>query len=158
MTNHNWMLRKAALVCTLAATLAVPSMQAQAQAQVSFSITIGPPALLYEAVPVIDPGYIWAPGYWAWHEDRHIWVRGRTIVHRTGYYWVPERWEQLGPQYVQRPGRWEREHEQRPLNHGQAKKYERSEMHDNDKNHGKGKGKSHGNHKGNNGKGRDDHK
>ena len=144
MTKHIGTIHKAALVCALGATLALPAMQAQAQ--VSFSITIGPPALLYEPVPVMAPGYIWAPGYWAWHEDRHIWVRGRTIIHRTGYRWEPDRWEQQGPRYVQLPGRWEREYEQRPLNHGQAKKHDRNEMRSNGNNNdnGHGNGNRHG--------------
>lgn len=158
MTKHHWAMRKAALACALGATLAMPPMLAQAQ--VNFSITIGPPALLYEPVPMMAPGYIWAPGYWAWHDDRHIWVRGRTIIQRTGYRWEPDRWEQQGPRYVQRPGRWEREYEQRPLNHGQAKKYDRNEMHSNERNNGKDKDKDKNKNKdkGNNGKGQGDRK
>ena len=139
MTKRDGILQQAALVCALSAGLALPMVPAQAQ--VNFSITIGPPALLYEPVPVMAPGYVWAPGYWAWHDNRHIWVRGRTIIQRTGYRWEPDRWEQEGPRYVQRPGRWEREYEPRPLNYGQSKKYYRNEMHDNDKNKGKGKGR-----------------
>jgi hypothetical protein len=135
MMNRNRAIQQATVACALAAALALPTVPAQAQ--VTFSINIGPPALLYEPVPVMAPGYIWAPGYWAWHDDRHIWVRGRTIIQRTGYRWEPDRWEQQGPRYVQRPGRWEREYQQRPLNYGQSKKYDRNDMHDNGKNKGK---------------------
>ena len=78
-------------------------------AQVSFNIQIGPPAPLYEAVPVMAPGYVWAPGYWAWHGDRHIWVRGRSMYQRAGYRWEPDMWEQRGTGYYRHPGRWERE-------------------------------------------------
>lgn len=79
----------------------------QALAQVSFNITIAPPAPLYETVPVMGPGYVWAPGYWAWHGDRHIWVHGRSIVQRSGYRWEPDHWDQRGSGYYQTPGRWQ---------------------------------------------------
>ena len=78
-------------------------------AQVSFNIQIGPPAPLYEAVPVLAPGYVWAPGYWAWHGDRHVWVRGRSMYQRVGYRWEPDMWEQRSTGYYRHPGRWERE-------------------------------------------------
>jgi WXXGXW repeat (2 copies) len=76
-------------------------------AQVSFSIQIGPPMPIYETVPIMAPGYVWAPGYWAWHEDRHVWIRGRSIVHRTGYRWQPDVWEQRDNRYYRHPGKWE---------------------------------------------------
>ncbi len=78
-------------------------------AQISFNINVAPPAPQFEAVPAIAPGYVWAPGYWAWSGDRHIWVRGRSIVQRAGYRWEPDRWEQRGPAYYRNPGRWERD-------------------------------------------------
>lgn len=88
------------LLCALVAAAA------PAFAQVTFNITVGPPAPLYEAVPVMAPGYVWAPGYWAWHGDRHIWVRGRSIVQRVGYRWEPDVWEQRDDRYYRHPGRW----------------------------------------------------
>jgi len=78
-------------------------------AQVNFNIQIGPPAPLYEAVPSIAPGYVWAPGYWAWHDNRHVWVRGRSIYQRVGYRWEPDLWEQRNTGYYRHPGRWERD-------------------------------------------------
>ena len=86
--------------------LAAGAAALPAFAQVSIYINIAPPALRYEPVPAMAPGYVWAPGYWAWHDDHHIWVRGRTIVQRTGYRWEPERWEQRGNTYYQQTGRW----------------------------------------------------
>lgn len=77
-----------------------------ALAQVSFNVQVGPPPLLVEAVPPMPPGYVWAPGYWAWNHDRHIWVRGRSMMQRTGYRWEPDRWEQRGDGYVRQPGNW----------------------------------------------------
>ena len=71
----------------LSTLLAAAGATAPAYAQVSFNINIAPPAPQYEAAPQLAPGYTWAPGYWAWHGDRHVWVRGRTIVQRVGYVW-----------------------------------------------------------------------
>lgn len=89
-------------VLVAASAVALPAM-----AQVSVNINLGPPAPLYEARPVIAPGYVWAPGYWTLNGDRHIWVRGRTIVQRPGYVWAPDRWEQRGTVYVRQPGTWQ---------------------------------------------------
>ena len=94
----------------------------------------------------MTPGYVWAPGYWAWHEDRHIWIRGRTIYQRSGYRWEPDGWEQQGARYIQRPGRWEPIYVQAPMNHGQAKKKhdrkdKRSKGDDNEQGNGKGRDK-----------------
>jgi hypothetical protein len=80
-----------------------------AQAQVHISINIAPPAPIYETVPVLAPGYIWAPGYWAWHGDRHIWVHGSSVVQRPGYRWEPDRWEQRNATYYRQPGAWARD-------------------------------------------------
>jgi hypothetical protein len=82
---------------------------AAATAQVSFNIHVGPPPPLYETVPMLQDGYVWAPGYWAWNHDRHIWVRGRTMLQRTGYRWEPDRWEQRGDAYYRQPGNWQRD-------------------------------------------------
>ena len=93
----------------LAVAVIAAAAQASAIAQVSFNIQIGPPAPIFEQTPVMVPGYVWAPGYWAWHGDRHIWVRGRTIVQRIGYHWEPDVWEQRNNYYYRHPGRWERD-------------------------------------------------
>ena len=90
----------------LPALLGIFLVAGSAHAQVRINITIAPPAPLYEAIPTVAPGYIWAPGYWAWHGDQHIWVRGRTIVQRPGYYWQPDRWEQRDAVYYRYPGTW----------------------------------------------------
>lgn len=84
-------------------------------AQISFNIVVAPPAPLYEVAPMMQPGYVWAPGYWAWNNDRHIWVRGRMIVQRDGYRWAPDRWEQQGGAYVRQPGHWEHSQYVKPV-------------------------------------------
>ena len=100
-------LQHAVAVCALVLASQV-ALSGPAAAQVSFSIQIGPPAPLVEPVPFLRPGQVWAPGYWAWHEDRHIWIRGRTMVQRAGYRWEPDVWEQRNNLYYRHPGRWER--------------------------------------------------
>ena len=91
-------------VLVAASTAAGPAL-----AQISVNISTAPPAPLYETAPALTPGYVWAPGYWAWHGDRYIWVRGRTIVQRVGYRWAPDHWEQRGSGYYRQPGMWQRD-------------------------------------------------
>jgi hypothetical protein len=91
-------------------------------AQVSFNIHVGPPQPMYEPIPMMAPGYVWAPGYWAWNNDRHIWMHGRAIVQRTGYRWEPDRWEQRGNGYYRHPGNWARDNNYRPVQMGKLHK------------------------------------
>ena len=53
----------------LTAILAASQM---AFAQVSFNVQIRPPAPIVEPLPNLQPGYVWAPGYWAWHGG--VWI------------------------------------------------------------------------------------
>jgi hypothetical protein len=124
-------MKHANLVRSLALSVALAA-GSSAFAQISFNIVVAPPAPMYEVAPTLQPGYVWAPGYWAWSNDRHIWVRGRTIVQRDGYNWVPDRWEQQGGSYVRRSGHWERSQYVKPVKVKKPK-------HDNGRrNHGKG--------------------
>ncbi|MDP2368165.1 hypothetical protein [Rhodoferax sp.] len=91
-------------LCLSAVLFAVP-----AWAQVTVRINLAPPPVQYEIAPQLEPGFAWAPGYWAWNVDRHVWIRGRTIVQRDGYRWEPDRWEQRDLAYYRHPGRWERD-------------------------------------------------
>ena len=93
----------------LSLLMAAGTAAAPAFAQVSININIAPPATLYESAPAMAPGYVWAPGYWAWHSDRYIWVHGRTVAQRVGYRWEPDRWEQRDHGYYRLAGRWERD-------------------------------------------------
>lgn len=102
-------MKTAIVLRTAIAGIAFAVASAPALSQVSLSINIGPPPPPYEVVPVLAPGYVWAPGYYAWHGDRYIWIRGRPIVHRAGYRWAPDRWENRHGAYVREYGHWERE-------------------------------------------------
>lgn len=101
MKRHNTIRNLVLSMLVAASAAAVP-----AYAQISVNISIAPPAVRYEPVPVMAPGYVWASGYWAWHNDRYVWVRGRTMVQRSGYRWEPDHWEHRGNAYYQQPGRW----------------------------------------------------
>lgn len=96
-----------AKVATTALLAALLAAFTPAFAQVTFNITVGPPPPQYEVVPVMPVGYVWAPGYWAWHGDRHIWIGGRSMVQRVGYRWEPDVWEQRDNRYYRHPGFWQ---------------------------------------------------
>ena len=100
---------------SLSLLLATSVFAAPAYAQISFNINIAPPAPQYEVVPNLAPGYVWAPGYWAWTGERHVWVRGRTIVQRDGYRWSPDRWEQRDQGYYRSAGHWESDRGYKPV-------------------------------------------
>ena len=122
------------------------SFAAPAYAQVSIHIGLAPPAPQYEVVPTMQPGYVWAPGYWGWNADRYVWVRGRTIAQREGYRWAPDRWDQRDRGYYRTAGHWQRDANYKPA---KGKKYKDSDDHDRG-NHGEGNKGNHG--QGNNGK------
>ena len=98
----------------IAAGIAAATLSASAMAQVSVQIGIGapmaPPAPMVEVVPAPPAyGYVWTPGYWAWHGDRYYWVRGRYVYGRPGHAWVPDRWDNRGDRWHHAQGHWERQ-------------------------------------------------
>jgi YXWGXW repeat-containing protein len=125
---------------SLSALLAASVFAAPAYAAVSLSINVGPPAPQYEVVPIMQPGYVWAPGYWGWTGDRHVWIRGRSIAQREGYRWEPDRWEQHDRGYVRTTGHWERDNGYRQV----KMKNERHHEDRDNGNHGNGN-RGHGN-------------
>jgi hypothetical protein len=76
-----------------------------------FTVSIGrpPPPPMVETIPPPRAGYVWAPGYWRWENERHLWAPGRWIEERRGQRWVPDRWVE-GPNGAWRfqPGHWAR--------------------------------------------------
>jgi hypothetical protein len=79
------------LLLAIVVGAAVPS---RATAQVSVSITVGPPALpVYDQPPCPEVNYLWAPGYWAWSPDGYYWVPGTWVpAPQPGYLWTPGYW------------------------------------------------------------------
>lgn len=96
------------------ALLALGAAVGPVQAQVNINIGVNPPAPRYEAVPQVQSGYVWAPGYWAYKDRNYVWVQGRPIVQREGHRWVPDRWE--ANKY--RAGYWEHDERREERHHG----------------------------------------
>ncbi len=90
------------------AGFALSCAPASAFAQFALGIAIGlpPPVAVFEAPPPPRVGYVYAPGYWAWHGDRHIWIGGRWILQRPGHYWVADRWEPVAGRWRLVQGHW----------------------------------------------------
>src|SRR6266436_1205865 len=64
-------------------------------------VTEAPPAPQVEVrIEAPGPGYVWTPGYWAWH-GRWVWVGDRWIFppHRRAY-WVAGHWDRGPRGYV----------------------------------------------------------
>ena len=83
---------------------AIASLTPSVNAATEIYITTPPPPVRYEVAPTPRAGYVWAPGYWNWRNNRHAWVKGHWERERSGYYYHPNRW-------VERDnGRWDNEH------------------------------------------------
>jgi len=97
----------ALLFVVVVASFAMPSA-APAQIAVGVSIHIGPPALPVYAQPVCPaPGYIWAPGYWAYGPAGYYWVPGTWVMAPTpGFLWTPGYWGWVGGAYIWHGGYW----------------------------------------------------
>jgi YXWGXW repeat-containing protein len=130
---------------SLSALLAASVFAAPAFAEVNLSINIGPPAPQYEVVPIMQPGYVWAPGYWGWSGERHVWIRGRSIAQREGYRWEPDRWEQHDHGYVRTAGHWEHDNGYSQVKMKNEKHHEdRDDGNRGNGNHGHGNNGRHG--------------
>lgn len=79
-----------------------------ARINVGIGVNFGPPARVVEVAPAPRPGWIWAPGYWAWRHHRYVWVRGYWVAARPGYHYYPGRWAQEGPVWHFHVGYWGR--------------------------------------------------
>ncbi len=89
-------------------TIAVTAHSREAQARIDINITIAPPELpVYDQPPLPAPGYIWAPGYWAWGPDGYYWVPGTWVLPPTiGLLWTPGYWGWRDGLYLWNPGYW----------------------------------------------------
>jgi hypothetical protein len=104
-------LRNVLLACALSVgALGAAVLPAAAQVYGGVYVQTGPPAAIYETVPVSPgPAYFWVGGFWNWNGYRYVWVRGhyayRPYAHAVwhGGYWAH------GPHgYYWRGGRWVR--------------------------------------------------
>ena len=91
----------------VAGILGIPA-PSHAQVAVGVSIRIGPPALPVYAQPICPgPGYLWAPGYWAYGPDGYFWVPGTWVLApEPGLLWTPGYWGWNEGFYVWHGGYW----------------------------------------------------
>jgi hypothetical protein len=91
-----------------AATLLANPLTSHAGIAVGVSINLAPPELpVYEQPEVPGPGYIWAPGYWAWGDDGYFWVPGTWVLApQPGYLWTPGYWAFVDGGYFFHEGYW----------------------------------------------------
>ena len=89
---------------------ATGALTGPAQAQISLSIVVAPPALPIYAQPAMPgDGYLWTPGYWSWSagDGDYYWVPG-TLVSApfVGALWTPGYWGSAEGGYVWHGGYW----------------------------------------------------
>lgn len=98
-----------ALALALGALLALPAVSS-AGVFVGVSVNIAPPPLpVYVQPPCPEPGYIWAPGYWAWDDGAYYWVPGTWVLPpQVDLLWTPGYWgwDEDGDDYVWHAGYW----------------------------------------------------
>lgn len=96
------------LIVLLLLILAPSVIPRPSAAQVSVSITVAPPPLPVYVQPAFPgPGWIWAPGYWAWGPYGYYWVPGTWVrPPRVGFLWTPGWWGWANGFYVWHAGYW----------------------------------------------------
>src|ERR1700729_1518357 len=103
-------LRSLLLACALGGAIAGAALPAAAQVYGGAYVQIGPPAPVYEAVPV-SPGtaYYRQPGYWSWDGYRYAWTHGRYAYRPyAGAAWHSGHWARGAGGWYWRPGHWGR--------------------------------------------------
>jgi hypothetical protein len=101
------MLRAALFLGVVVAT-SVCGAPGPAFAQIGVPVAIAPPLLpVYAQPPILGPGYIWAPGYWAYGPGGYYWVPGTWVLPpAVGLLWTPGYWGWSNGAYVFHTGYW----------------------------------------------------
>ncbi|MGO8953942.1 MAG: YXWGXW repeat-containing protein [Rhodomicrobium sp.] len=103
-------MRLISLIATMLVTLLMAGTAEKAHAGLFVTVTVAPPPLpVYAQPPLPGPGYIWAPGYWAWGEDSgdYYWVPGAWVpAPEPGLVWTPGYWGWSNGSYVWNAGYW----------------------------------------------------
>ena len=109
-----------AVMC--AASLGAAFVPLAANAAVEIYFNAPPPPLRYEPVPVARQGYVWSPGYWNGHDNRHQWKAGHWERERKGYHRTHPEWVQHEKGWQLSQGRWnaDRDHDGVPNSHDRA--------------------------------------
>src|ERR1700736_2503130 len=73
-------------------------------------VTVGfapPPLPVYVQPPCPSPGYVWAPGYWAYDDDDYYWVPGTWVLApEFGLLWTPGYWSVVDDYFAWHAGYW----------------------------------------------------
>lgn len=69
-------------------------------------VRVAPPPPRHERMPHPRRGYVWAPGHWEWHGQRHEWLPGMWLAERPDQYYSPANWVQRDGRWYLEPGRW----------------------------------------------------
>jgi hypothetical protein len=102
------LLKRLTITTFVAFGLAMHTTSPLQAAAIDVYITAAPPTAPAEAQPPGRPGYVWAPGYYAYRGTNYVWIRGEFIAARPGYIWVADRWEEDRGRYRYHPGHWSR--------------------------------------------------
>ncbi|HEV3091941.1 MAG TPA: hypothetical protein VGX91_10945 [Candidatus Cybelea sp.] len=104
-------LRNVLLACALGAgAIGAAALPATAQVYGGIYVQTGPPAPMYETVPVAPgPNYYWVGGYWQWNGYRYVWARGHYAMRPYGgAVWHGGHWVHASGGWYWRPGHWGR--------------------------------------------------
>jgi WXXGXW repeat (2 copies) len=98
------------LACAVLVLVLASTYPAVARAGFDVGVTVGfapPPLPVYVQPPCPSPGYVWAPGYWAYGDDDYYWVPGTWVLApEFGLLWTPGYWSVVDDYFVWQAGYW----------------------------------------------------
>lgn len=102
-------LRNVLLACAVSAgALGAAALPAAAQVYGGVYVQAGPPAPIYETIPVSPgPSYYWVGGYWGWNGYRYVWRHGYYAYRPyAGAIWQRGYWGHGPRGWSWHPGHW----------------------------------------------------
>ena len=112
------MLAKKLLLSAVLATglLGAVAAPLPAMAAVDVYVRQAPPPPREERIPEARRGYVWAPGYWNYHGNRHVWTKGHWERERHGHVYRPTEWVERDGRWHMKRGGWDRDGDGVPNN------------------------------------------